>query len=419
MVTDTKENTDRDCRRWIRRRLLCAGARESGFPPGRYGRSLLLDRNNYFVFSPLLIEAGIGECGTATRGRLNPFVSYAEDRISHMAEVERVDPAAQQVHYRLSGGTEPRVLDYDHLVIATGSVPRLPDVPGLLKYAHPLKSLVDAVALRDHIIQLLEWAEGVEDPEERKSLLHLVVVGANYTGVEAAGEFLAFMRRVARKFKNIQIEDCRATLFELSNRILPTLDDRLANYAAGEITRHGITIRLEETLAKIEADHCITQSGERIDAQTVIWCAGIAPPPLVAESQLPTGPRGYIDCATDFRVCGYENLWAIGDCSLNPDDAGHPYPPTAQHAVRMGAHLAANLTAVLRGNPTKPFTFTMLGSLAALGGHRGVARILGVDFSGWIAWFSLADGIPAQDARLGSPASRCGGLVAGFVLHPG
>ena len=346
---------------------------------------LLLDRNNYFVFSPLLIEAGVGEL--EPRHAVVSIRSFLRKTEFRMAEVDRVDPAAQQVHYRLSGGTEPRVLGYDQLVIATGSVPRLPDVPGLLKYAHPLKSLVDAVALRDHILQLLEWAEGVEDPEERKSLLHLVVVGANYTGVEAAGEFLAFMRRVVPKFKNIQIEDCRATLFELSNRILPTLDDRLANYAAGEITRHGTTIRLEETLVQIEADHCITQSGARIDAQTVIWCAGIAPPPLVAASGLPTGPRGYIDCATDFRVRGYENLWAIGDCSLNPDDAGKPYPPTAQHAVRMGAHLASNLTAVLRGRPTKPFRFTMLGSLAALGGHRGVARILGVDFSGWIAWF--------------------------------
>jgi len=128
---------------------------------------LLLDRNNYFVFSPLLIEAGVGE--VEPRHAVVSIRSFLRKTEFRMAEVDRVDPSAQQVHYRLSGGTEPRVLDYDHLVIATGSVPRLPDVPGLLKYAHPLKSLVDAVALRDHILQLLEWAEGVEDPEERKS----------------------------------------------------------------------------------------------------------------------------------------------------------------------------------------------------------------------------------------------------------
>ena len=362
----------------------CAQALEKKIP-NKEAEVILLDRNNYFVFSPLLIEAGIGE--VEPRHAVVSIRSFLRKTQFHMAEVDRIDPATQQVHYHLSGGTETRTIDYDHLVIATGSVPRLPEVPGLLQYGYPLKSLIDAVALRDHIIQLLEWADGIEDPIERKSLLHLVVVGANYTGVEAAGEFLAFMRRAAKKFKNIQEEDCRATLFELSNRILPTLDDRLANYAAREISRHGITIRLEETLTRIDADHCLTQSGERIDAQTVIWCAGIAPPPLVAASGLPTGPRGYIDCAADFRVRGYENLWAIGDCSLNPDDAGKPYPPTAQHAVRMGAHLAENLTQVLRGGATRPFRFTMLGSLAALGGHRGVARIFGLDFSGWFAWF--------------------------------
>ena len=346
---------------------------------------VLLDRNNYFVFSPLLIEAGIGD--VEPRHAVVSIRSFLRRTIFHMAEVERVDPVSRRVFYRLSGGADQHVIEYDHLVIASGSIPRMPDVPGLIEHAHPLKSLIDAVALRDRIIQLLEWADAVEDPQERQRLLHLVVVGANYTGVEAAGEFLAFMRRVARKFKNVQITDCRATLFELSDRILPTLDERLANYAARELSKHGTTIRLKESLSAIESDHCRTSTGERVETETVIWCAGIAPPPLVAASGLPTGPRGYIDCEKDFRVTGFDNLWAIGDCALNPDKQDQPYPPTAQHAVRMGPHLAANLAAVLRGGATRPFRFTMLGSLAALGGHRGVARIFGLDFSGWTAWF--------------------------------
>ena len=362
----------------------CAQALEKKLSPTE-AEVVLLDRNNYFVFSPLLIEAGIGD--VEPRHAVVSIRSFLRRTAFHMAEVDRVDPEAQKVFYRLSGGTEQRTIDYDHLIVASGSVPRLPDIPGLSEHTHPLKSLVDAVALRDRIIQLLEWADGIDDAAERRRLLHLVVVGANYTGVEAAGEFLAFMRRVAKKFKNVQIEDCRATLFELTDRILPTLDERLAGYAARELARHGTTIRLEETLAQIEPDHCLTSTGQRVETETVIWCAGIAPPPLVAASGLPTGPRGYVDCQKDFRVTGYDNLWAIGDCALNPDDAGKPYPPTAQHAVRMGPHLAANLASVLRGGATRPFQFTMLGSLAALGGHRGVARIFGLDFSGWIAWF--------------------------------
>ena len=362
----------------------CAQALEKKLSPAE-AEVVLLDRNNYFVFSPLLIEAGIGD--VEPRHAVVSIRSFLRRTIFHMAEVERIDPAARQVSYRLSGGRQVRTMDYDHLVVASGSVTRMPDVPGLSEHAHGLKSLVDAVSLRDRIIQLLEWADGIDDPQERRRLLHLVVVGANYTGVEAAGEFLAFMRRVAKKFKNVRIEDCRATLYELSDRILPTLDERLASYAARELAKHGTTIRLKETLSRIESDHCLTSSGTRVETETVIWCAGIAPPPLIAASGLPTGPRGYIDCQNDFRVTGYENLWAIGDCALNPDDAGQPYPPTAQHAVRMGPHLAKNLVSVLRGGATRPFQFSMLGSLAALGGHRGVARIFGLDFSGWIAWF--------------------------------
>ncbi len=346
---------------------------------------VLLDRNNYFVFSPLLIEAGIGDL--EPRHAVVSIRSFLRRSEFQMAEVRSVDRAAQQVHYQLVGGTEPRTIFYDHLVLAMGSVPRLPDVPGLVEHGYQIKSLVDGVVLRDRVIQLLEWANAVDDLAERRSLLHLVVVGANYTGVEVAGEFLAFMRTAAKKFSNLTPDDCRATLFELSGRILPTLDERLAAYAAREITRHGTTIRLEETLSRIEADHCITRSGERIDSNTVIWCAGIAPPPLLAASGLPVDRAGYLRCERDFRVVDHDNLWAIGDCAANPDAVGKPYPPTAQNAVRMGPHLAANLVAVLQHRATRPFDFKMLGSLAALGGHRGVARIFGRDFSGWFAWF--------------------------------
>ena len=129
---------------------------------------VLLDRNNYFVFSPLLIEAGIGD--VEPRHAVVSIRSFLRRTNFHMAEVERVDPEKKQVFYRLSGGTQLRTIDYDHLVVASGSIPRMPDVPGLSEHSHPLKSLVDAVALRDRIIQLLEWADAVEDPGRPSAL---------------------------------------------------------------------------------------------------------------------------------------------------------------------------------------------------------------------------------------------------------
>jgi NADH dehydrogenase len=131
----------------------------------------------------------------------------------------------------------------------------------------------------------------------------------------------------------------------------------------------------------------VLDTGERVAAHTIIWCAGIAPSPLIGTLGLPTDERGYILCDPDLRVRGFENVWAIGDCAVNPGTDGRPYPATAQHAVRQGIHLARNLACTLKGRPATPCVLKNFGALAAIGCRTAVAKILGVKLSGFPAWF--------------------------------
>jgi NADH dehydrogenase len=127
--------------------------------------------------------------------------------------------------------------------------------------------------------------------------------------------------------------------------------------------------------------------GKTLGTHTTIWCAGIAPPPVLAELGLPVDERGYLECAADLRVEGREHIWGIGDCAVNRDPEGNAYPATAQHAVRQGLHLARNLARAIRGQSAEPFIYTSLGSIAALGCRTGVARVMGIKLSGFAAWF--------------------------------
>ena len=187
---------------------------------------LLIDRNNFFVFYPLLVEAGTGSL--EPRHAVVPIRAFLKTAEFRMAEVVDADFDRRSITYRLVGGDDTQQIDYDELVISLGSVTRLPDVPGLREFGCELKSLTDAVALRDRAITMLELANATDDEATRRGLLHFVVVGGNFTGVEAAGEFDMFLRAAARKYRHVNQQDITVTLVELGDRILAALDEDLA-----------------------------------------------------------------------------------------------------------------------------------------------------------------------------------------------
>lgn len=263
----------------------------------------------------------------------------------------------------------------------------MPPIPGLQRYGFRLKSLADAVALRDRAIRMLELAEATPDPKKRRALLHFVVVGGNFTGVEVAGEFDIFLKQASRYYKNIDPSDCKITLLEISGRILPALDEDLSSYAEDHLRKRGINIRLHTTLSRVGASRITLNDDSQLHTRTVVWCAGIAPNPLISSLSLPTNRRGYIRCENDFRVKGFDNVWAIGDCAVNPDPNGNPYPATAQHAVGEAKWAAKNIARAIGGQETVPCNLASKGTLAALGCRTAVAKVFGVKLSGFVAWF--------------------------------
>jgi NADH dehydrogenase len=362
----------------------CAAQLERLLPNGE-AELILIDRHNYLVFLPLLVEAGTGSL--EPRHTVVGLRSYLRRTEFRMGEVLSLDTVRRTVRYRPVGSETETDLPFDHVVIALGSVTKLPPVPGLAEHGLELKTLRDAVALRDRAISLMEAAEATEDMNQRRAMLHWVIVGGSYTGVELAGEFHAFMREAAEMYRRVQPRDVHVTLVELGKRILPTLDEELSDYAADQLGRRGMDLRLGVTVRSIDAAGCTLSDGTRLDAHTVVWAAGIAPPGVVQQMKLPTDERGYILSGRDLRITGYDNIWAIGDIAANPDAHGQAYPATAQHAIAEGQHAARNIVATLRNDVPTPFNYRSKGMIAALGRQRGVARIGRFNVSGFIAWW--------------------------------
>jgi NADH dehydrogenase len=348
-------------------------------------RVTLIDRSDYLLFYPLLVEAGIGTL--EPRHVVAPIRSFASKTDFRMAEVVGVDLGRGRVSCREEVTGTRTEIAYDHLILAPGSVTNLPEVPGLREHGFQLKGLADAVTLRDRAVALLEAASAEPDVERRKELLHFVVVGANFTGVEVAGEYDHYLRRAVRRFPSLRPGDHRVTLVERDGRILPALDLDLADYARGQLENRGIDVRLNTTVTAIGPRHVELSNGERLAARTVLWCAGIAPSPLVARIDLPKDERGYIECGPDCRVSGRDDVWAIGDAAVNVDKTGRPAPATAQQAVRQGRHLARNLGLAVSGRQPLPLVARSAGSVAALGCRTGVAKLFGLKLSGFPAWW--------------------------------
>ncbi|MHB8636179.1 MAG: NAD(P)/FAD-dependent oxidoreductase [Fimbriimonadaceae bacterium] len=346
---------------------------------------VLVDRHNYLLYYPLLIEAAVGVI--EARHVVVPIRSFLRNRGTFiMAEVQALDPGAKTVTLHAAGEHERRTITYDHIVVALGSVTRSADIPGLGDYGFQLKSLGDGIALRDRAIRLLERANLTDDPVERRALLTVVVVGANFTGVELAGEYNAFLRAAVKAYPNLSRNDISVLLLERADRVLPTVDEILATYTVRTLERRGVRVLTNTSLEAVSVDRATLTSGETVETYTCVWAAGIAPNPLLKHLGLPLNDKGYVTCESDMRVPGLEGVWAIGDAATIADQRGKPYVATAQNASRQGPAVADNIRAVIHRRQTQPFRFGGLGSFASIGDRMAAANVFGVDVKGFAAW---------------------------------
>lgn len=348
-------------------------------------RVTVVDRENYTLFTPMLPEVASGSI--EPRHIAQPLRSALPHCTFELGEVASVDFAQRTVEVHHPILARAAQIEYDHLVIALGAATTTHGVPGAADHTFPLKSLDDAVKLRDRVIGVLESAASADDEAERRRLLRFVIVGGGFTGVEAAGELLGFLRSIARYYPSLDAAMLCVVLVAGSGRILEQLPERFGTRAQDMLTARGVEVVLDDDVAAVDAGGLALKSGARYETRTVIWSAGVRPAPILESFDLERSKHGAVVVNADFSVPNRPGVWAVGDCAQIPRASGGSYPHTAQDAIREGPVLALNIAAAIASRPTKPFHYRSLGMMASLGDRQGLADIgHGHMLSGFPAW---------------------------------
>jgi NADH dehydrogenase len=348
----------------------------------------LVSKTNYLLFLPMLPEAASGSIElTHIMSPLRPLIPHTRVRIE---SVQSVDLAQQTVTTLQPSTRREQVLPWDYLVIALGNIVDLSGLAGVAQHGLPIKTIGDALYIRNRAIEMLDGAEAVTDPDERRRLLTFVVAGGGFSGVELAAELNAFLRDAARAYHTILPQDIRLVLLHSGERLLPELSAGLASFAQRQLQWQGIELKLRTRLAAATAQEVILQSGERLAANTLVVAVGAGANPVLRSLDAAMD-RGRLKVDRTLLLEGHSRVWALGDCAAVPDpkatQADRYVPPTAQFALREGRTVARNIVAAMEGRPPQPFTFAGLGQLVSLGQHTAVAELFGsIKVSGLLAW---------------------------------
>ncbi len=338
----------------------------------------LISDTNFLLFTPMLPEVAGGavqahHVGAALRA------ACPRTRLV-LGRVDSVDLAARRV--RLASGDVP----FDHIVMALGAEPAFRDLPGISEHCLTLKTLGDAIRVREHVLRQLEHADVEPDAHERRRLMTFAVVGGGFAGAELAAELRDLVHSVLRFYPSLDRADLHVVLVHAGERLLPEIGPELARLAQAQLEAHGVQIRLGARVRGATSRSLLLEGGPDLAGATMVWTAGNRPNSVVGSLPVEHAAGGALLVGPTLQVVGVENVWAAGDCAAVPDGHGGRLPPTAQHALREGKALADNLAAVLAGRPPRPFQFATIGMLAALGHRTGVAQIRGWRFSGVLAW---------------------------------
>ena len=287
-----------------------------------------------------------------------------------------------------------RALGYDHCVLALGSVSNYLGLENVERIALGFKSLLDAIRIRNRVIDMFERADRESNCDKRKELLTFVIAGGGFAGAELAGALNDFTRGILADYPHLDAEQLRIVLVHSRDRILPELSDELAAYARKSLVSRGVSFSLGRRVVDARPGVVILDSGKEIFARTLIWTAGAVPNPLIATLPVERDKRGAVNVENTFAVAGQAGLWALGDCAAIVDArSGARCPPTAQFAIRQASFLARNIHAAVKGKPLRPFRSASLGTLCVVGHHTACAEIAlpfarkkFVHFSGLLAW---------------------------------
>ncbi|WP_204139260.1 NAD(P)/FAD-dependent oxidoreductase [Halomicronema sp. CCY15110] len=368
-----------------RDRIVIIGAGFGGFQAaqslaGATADVLLIDRNNYHTFVPLLYQVATAQLEpslvaypvrTKLRGMRN--VRFLQ------AEVKRVD-----FHHKLVDLGD-NLIPYDYLVVATGAAVHDYGVPGVAAHAFTLQSLREALELRNHVLQCCEQAAFITDDRERQRLMTFAIVGGGATGVELAGALAEWLRGAVRRDFSELSDWGRVMLLQAGSSLLPEFPQRLGNYTHRQLEQLGVQVSLNTKVTACSEQDVKLSDQEAIATATVVWAAGVtANPPTLAQPSHQKA-KGKLALRETLQLVEHDNVYAIGDVAYF-EQSGEPLSGVAPEALQQGVAVARNLRRQLAGDSPRPFRYLNKGRLAIIGGYGGVGSVLGVNFGGWLPW---------------------------------
>ena len=358
---------------------------EKGLPTHPNVEVTLVNRENFFLFTPMLHEVAAGDLDPTNI--VNPVRKLLRRVSFYEARALKIDLHNKTVTVEHGFDEHTHELHYDQIILALGSTTHFFGLPGVEKHALTMKTLTDAVKLRNHLIAVLEETDTKCTQNGGDNLISVTVAGAGFAGVETLASINDFLRHSMQFYPNLSEHNLRVTLIHPGDVILPELSPELGTYAQRKLEQHGVEVRARSRVASFDGDMVQLTNGAKIPTRTLIWTAGTMPHPLIGT--LPCEKeRGRLKVSPELAITGWPGVWALGDCALIPDlVTGSFCPPTAQHALRQGKVVAHNVLAHAEGRQLRKFRFKAIGQLASIGRRAGVASILGINISGFVAWW--------------------------------
>src|SRR5438105_1908096 len=353
-------------------------------------RTLLVDRNNHHLFQPLLYQVATSVLTPAQIGSpIRGILRKQRNTTVILGEVTGVDKDRRCIFVD-SADRQGVSVPYDVLVLATGVRHSYFGHDEFARFAPGLKSLADAVAIRNRILRAFEQAEAEEDPSRHRDLLTFVLVGAGPTGVEMAGAIAVLVRSTLRaEFRRIDPTSARIVLVDMGNRVLATFSEKLSAAAKHRLEALGVEVRLGHGVDQIDADGGMV-AGERIASKTVIWTAGVAPSPAAKWLKAATDRAGRVRVEPDLTVPAHPEIFVIGDTASLEQD-GRPLPGVAQVAMQQGRYAGTLIHRRIGGQPKpRPFRYFDKGNMAVVGKGFAVLESGRLGLSGFLAWMAWA-----------------------------
>ena len=345
----------------------------------------LVSPESYMTYQPFLPEAAAGSLEprhvVVALRRVLPRVRVVNGSVSGVRHDDR-----RATITPLEG--EPYDVEYDDIVLAVGSVARTLPIPGLAENAIGFKTVEEAIYLRNQVLECLDIAASATDSARKREQLTFVFVGAGYAGIEALAELEDLARYACRYYPTVSPADMRWVMVDAADRILPELSPGLARYTVEQLESRGIEVLVATRLESATDNEIVLSDGQRFQAATLVWTAGVKANPVVNVTGMPLDERGRIAADEFLRVRGVGGAWTAGDCAGVPDLASGGFcAPTAQHAVRQARRLGQNLAAHINGRAPTAYRHKNVGSVASLGLYKGVAEVYGIRLRGFPAWF--------------------------------